>query len=364
MHKLLTLIFFVSAGFLASCQGPTVTTSQTVNKPENANAAVTNLNANRPEIPKANVETKPIQVEIDGKQSELVLAKEVIPNLVEDLKYATADNFMRRELYTDPRCYLLKETAEKLSLADKELSERKPGFRLKVWDCYRPMKIQQEMWKEYTNTPYVANPKTARHPRGRAVDISIVDASGNEVEMPTKYDDFTPNAHPNAPTTPKAAANRELLRSVMTSVGFSGVNSEWWHFDNLASSPNPAKMGALSSALINLFARIVERTRQPDFHTHDTVYVSISGFVYELASGKLVKSSSKAPKQCGNIVDIDHTLLNATMEGLAGGGSLWEGGGNKWKQIGSDEGIGYQYDDLRNQGVPKYVLKCLNIQPL
>jgi len=237
MTKIILTVVFICVGFLASCQGPTATTNQTGNKTENANVA----NASHPEIPKVDLATKPIQVEIDGKQSELVLAKEVIPNLVEDLKYATTDNFMRRKLYTDPKCYLLKETAQKLSLADKELSERKPGFRLKVWDCYRPMKIQQEMWKEYTNTPYVANPKTARHPRGRAVDITIVDAAGNDVEMPTKYDDFTSKAHPNAPTTPKAAANRELLRSVMTSVGFSGVNSEWWHFDNLAWPAKPAQ---------------------------------------------------------------------------------------------------------------------------
>jgi D-alanyl-D-alanine dipeptidase len=127
-------------------------------------------------------------------------------------------------------------TAEKLFLADKELSVRKPGFKLKVWDYYHPIAIQKEMWKEYTNTPYVANPKTARHPRGRTVDITIIDASGDEIEMPTKYDEFTPKARPNAPTTPKAAENRELLRSVMVGAGFSGVNSEWWHFDNLAGS--------------------------------------------------------------------------------------------------------------------------------
>ena len=221
-------------GALAACKEPATNSAAAS---ENANLSGTD----RPEPSQTKVDFTLNKVEIDGKQSELVLAKEVIPNLVEDLKYATVDNFMHRKLYADPKCYLLKETAQKLSLADKALSERKPGFRLKVWDCYRPMKIQQEMWKEYTNTPYVANPKTARHPRGRAVDITIVDASGNELEMPTKYDDFTPKAHPNAPTTLKAAANRELLRSVMTSVGFSGVNSEWWHFDNLAEPAKPAQ---------------------------------------------------------------------------------------------------------------------------
>lgn len=219
-------------GLLASCCRTVQPPGQTGDVPENTSVANGNFVTNV--TPKVAADIKSIKVEIDGQQRELVLAKEIIPNLVEDLKYATNDNFMQRKLYDDPKCYLLKETAQKLALADRELSQRNPGFKLKVWDCYRPMKIQQEMWKEYTNTPYVADPRKARHPRGRAVDITIVDASGNELEMPTKFDDFTPKAHPNAPATPKAAANRELLRSVMTSVGFTGVNSEWWHFDNLA----------------------------------------------------------------------------------------------------------------------------------
>ena len=173
------------------------------------------------------------KVEIDGKLEDLVVASDIVTDLVEDLKYATVDNFMKRKLYNDPRCYLLQETAEKLLVASKDLSGRKPGFKLKVWDCYRSMNVQKEMWKEYTNTPYVADPKTARHPRGRAVDITIVDPAEKDIEMPTKYDDFTPKAHPNAPTTKNAAANRSLLNAVMTGAGFSGVNSEWWHFDNL-----------------------------------------------------------------------------------------------------------------------------------
>lgn len=171
---------------------------------------------------------------IDGKQVMLIVAKDLVPGLIEDMKYATADNFMKRKLYDDATCYLLEETARKLAAAQVKLSEQRPGLHLKVLDCYRPMAVQQEMWREYTNTPYVANPKTARHPRGRAVDITIVDGSGQDLEMPTPYDDFTPKARPNAPTTPERAANRELLRSVMVGTGFIGVNSEWWHFDNLA----------------------------------------------------------------------------------------------------------------------------------
>lgn len=235
---LIRFIWIVSllAGFSAACQkSPTDTNANApINKNENSKTVASNVN--QTPTPEIKTEPKLIKAEIDGKQTDLVLAKEIIPNLVEDLKYATPDNFMRRKLYDDPKCYLLRETAEKLSAADKDLSKRKPGFKLKVWDCYRPMSVQKEMWKEYTNTPYVANPVTARHPRGRAVDITIVDANGKELEMPTKYDDFSPKAHPNAPTTQAAAINRELLRSVMVSAGFTGVTSEWWHFDNLVKN--------------------------------------------------------------------------------------------------------------------------------
>jgi D-alanyl-D-alanine dipeptidase len=352
-------IAFFTLGLLASCRESNVNASQPNSVAENDNIAISN--AKQPELQTVNTDIKLVQVEIDGKQSELVLAKEVVPNLVEDLKYATTDNFMHRKLYTDPKCYLLKETAQKLSLADKALSERKPGFRLKVWDCYRPMTIQQEMWKEYTNTPYVANPKTARHPRGRAVDITIVDVSGNEVEMPTKFDDFTPKAHPNAPTTAKAATNRELLRSVMTSVGLKGVNSEWWHFDNWALPPNVA---GSDRDLTNLFSIVLEQSRQPNYHFSDTVFVSISGFIYELSTGKLVKGAESPPKRCGNLVNVGHSSLDKDMIAQAEGASLWEFEKGKWTQIAADESIGYPYDELLKEGVSKSQLKCLGITPL
>lgn len=189
--------------------------------------------AAHPTTPSPSTSSSPIRVSIDGETKALVLARDVVPGLVEDLKYYTSDNFMKRRLYDDPNCYLLSETANQLATAARELNERKPGFRLKVWDCYRPMKVQEAMWAAYTNTPYVANPKTARHPRGRAVDITIVDANGAEVEMPTEYDDFSSKAHPSAKASAAATANRELLRSVMVNAGFTGVNSEWWHFDLL-----------------------------------------------------------------------------------------------------------------------------------
>ena len=164
--------------------------------------------------------------------SPVVLAKSLIPTLVEDLRYATADNFLHAAVYTDNRCWLKKSVVDKLAVAARHLDERRHGLRLKVWDCYRPRAVQCKMWKIVKDPRYVADPrKGSRHNTGNAVDLTIVDVSGGEVEMPTEFDNFTPKAWPNAPTTPEAAANRELLRVVMEQAGFKRLKTEWWHFD-------------------------------------------------------------------------------------------------------------------------------------
>lgn len=162
----------------------------------------------------------------------VVLAKMFVPTLVEDLRYATANNFLHTAVYTDNRCWLKKSVANKLAVAAWHLDERRRGLRLKVWDCFRPREVQEQMWKVMPDARYVADPKKgSRHNTGNAVDLTIVDASGNEVEMPTGFDDFTPRAWPNAPTGSTAAYHRELLRYIMEQAGFKRLKTEWWHFD-------------------------------------------------------------------------------------------------------------------------------------
>lgn len=167
----------------------------------------------------------------DRNVPEVVLAKAMVPNLVEDLKYATTNNFMHQKLYNFSRCYLPKDVAEGLSDSSNYLTGMKPGYRLKVWDCYRPMEVQQEMWNKFPNTPYVSDPKNAKHPRGLAVDITIVDTAGNELEMPTGFDDFSSRAYPSAPASKAATENRRLLQKVMAAGRFVPISSEWWHFE-------------------------------------------------------------------------------------------------------------------------------------
>jgi len=165
-------------------------------------------------------------------QGKLVEAKGVVKDLVVDLRYATKDNFLKRQVYPDgARCLLLPAAVERLAQAAKLL--RAQGYRLKVYDCYRPRAVQWEMWKLFPRPGYVADPrKGSNHNRGAAVDLTLVTEAGEEVEMPTPFDTFTRAAHQGyAGGSARSRANRERLRTAMEAAGFKPNRMEWWHFD-------------------------------------------------------------------------------------------------------------------------------------
>jgi D-alanyl-D-alanine dipeptidase len=149
-----------------------------------------------------------------------------------DLRYATEDNFFRQRFYKDSRAMLRPATAKKLAAAQAEFSQK--GLKLKIWDAFRPLSVQREMWKVKPDSNYVADPaKGSRHNRGAAVDVTLVDGEGRELEMGTGYDDFSPRAHLEAAGLTEAARkNRALLREVMERHGFKPLRTEWWHFDD------------------------------------------------------------------------------------------------------------------------------------
>jgi D-alanyl-D-alanine dipeptidase len=163
--------------------------------------------------------------------SDLIDIVSVNPAIVLDIRYATENNFTHEKLYPIARCMLRREAAESLSAVQKDLHTR--GLGLKVYDGYRPLSIQRKLWEVVPDERYVANPvKGSRHNRGAAVDLTIIDSLGNELQMPTPYDDFTDKAHCDYMQLPEAALkNRALLEEVMTRHGFVSMSSEWWHFD-------------------------------------------------------------------------------------------------------------------------------------
>ncbi len=158
---------------------------------------------------------------------------------VYDMKYATDDNFLKAKVYDCSECFLRLKTVKALVKANNKLAQK--GYKIKIYDCYRPLDIQKKMWEIVPNPKYVANPKTGSiHNRGGAVDISLVTLQGEAVDMGTDFDFFGEKASHLYQDLPKnVLQNRKLLKSVMISAGFNSFDSEWWHYNLKAGLKNP-----------------------------------------------------------------------------------------------------------------------------
>jgi zinc D-Ala-D-Ala dipeptidase len=164
--------------------------------------------------------------------ARLVDIRTVNRNIRLDIRYATTNNFLKRKLYPIAKCALRSSVAQKLGKVQTDLE--KIGLGLKVYDCYRPFSVTKQMWEFLPDPNYVANPaRGSRHNRGAAVDLTLVDRTGKELEMPTPYDDFTVKAHRNYQGgSTQSRKNRQLLEDAMKKQGFIGITTEWWHFDS------------------------------------------------------------------------------------------------------------------------------------
>jgi D-alanyl-D-alanine dipeptidase len=161
----------------------------------------------------------------------LVDLAQVDPRIILDLRYATPNNFLGRRLYPVARCLLRESVAHRLRRVQNDLEAR--GLGLKVLDGYRPLFVQKKMWQVMPDPRYVADPaRGSRHNRGAAVDVTLVDSEGNELPMPSDFDEFSERAHRDyVGGTEEQRRNRRLLQDAMERQGFSGLDSEWWHFD-------------------------------------------------------------------------------------------------------------------------------------
>ena len=169
---------------------------------------------------------------ISSSESHLIEVKKIIPNVVLDIKYATEDNFTKKKVYPSARCYLVEPAAKALKAASDALSAK--GYRVKIWDGYRPLEVQRKFWSLVPDERYVADPKKgSRHNRGCAVDVTLVfEKDGKELDMGTEFDDFSEKAHRDyKDLKPNVVANRKLLEDSMQEHGFEGLPTEWWHFD-------------------------------------------------------------------------------------------------------------------------------------
>ena len=164
-----------------------------------------------------------------------------------DLKYASAENFLGQDVYSPfglAACYVHPDLRDKLATLHALLAAE--GLRLVIYDCFRPIEVQQAMWKILPDSRYVANPaRGSLHNRGIAVDCALADESGNPLEFPTGFDSFEKKAWQNyvcSKPERKACVNRDRLRKLMQDAGLVPIRTEWWHFQ----LPNTAKYPLVS----------------------------------------------------------------------------------------------------------------------
>jgi len=167
-----------------------------------------------------------------------------IAGIAVDLRYATPDNFVGRDLYSPYDCaWLHRDAAAALERVVAWLKERRPDCTPLVLDALRPQRVQQQLWDALAGTDlqmYLADPQRGSiHSFGMALDVTLLDETGSELDMGTGFDDMTLLSHPalearflaSGELTAAQAANRQLLRDAMFQAGFVGINTEWWHFD-------------------------------------------------------------------------------------------------------------------------------------
>jgi len=151
---------------------------------------------------------------------------------LQEIRYATTYNFTGERLYSFPAAYVRRELIPCLEAVQKELAAK--GLGLKIYDGYRPLRIQQKMWDLIRDERFVSNPAVnlGRHTRGTAVDVTLVDKRGRPLPMPSDFDEFSPRAAVNyGGGSAEERRNRDLLQRVMTRNGFLSYYDEWWHFD-------------------------------------------------------------------------------------------------------------------------------------
>lgn len=204
----------------------------------------------REEIIPISTENEEISVsELEQKlQSQGLVDIQVIdPSIKVELKYSTEDNFFGKDVYGElTRCFLQPEVAELVKSANEALKKEYPHLTLLIYDGVRPLSVQQILWDSLDKPDsikplYVADPKIGGlHNFGVAVDLTIFDAQVDSVlDMGTSYDYFGYPAYPDREAqmlaekkiTSTQIANREILRKVMKGAGFTGIGSEWWHFN-------------------------------------------------------------------------------------------------------------------------------------
>lgn len=235
-RRMLLILAFLFLLSLTGCAASRVVVSEPV---ETAAARVTE------EVETTVATTVPVTVPATGETTaaaledrDFVNLTDVIPGLAVELRYAGEDNFTGQKIYDFEDAYLRFGTAKKLAAAAAELAEQ--GLYLKIWDGFRPVEAQFYLWEVWPDPNFVSDPTVgfSSHSRGNTVDLTLVNALGEEAEMPSGFDDFSPLADRDYSGCGDAAAeNARLLQDTMERHGFRGYWNEWWHFSDTDTYP-------------------------------------------------------------------------------------------------------------------------------
>ncbi|QMU08419.1 M15 family metallopeptidase [Levilactobacillus suantsaii] len=167
------------------------------------------------------------------------------PTILVDLRYATTNNFTGQVIYDFTTAIARTGTAEKLARASASLRDQ--GYRLKVFDAYRPVRAQERLFEVYPDPAFVAQPDpNFSHQKGVTFDLTLCDTNGQELEMQSAFDDFSERAHRDFARTTIQEKHYQLLHQAMLAAGFVGYVNEWWDYRDadqdtygpLAADPN------------------------------------------------------------------------------------------------------------------------------
>lgn len=147
-----------------------------------------------------------------------------------EIAYATVDNFTRGKIYGRPGCYLHPRAAEHLTTAIHLAAQQ--HLRIRIYDAFRPSEAQWVLWQHTPDPDFLTDPRRGSpHSRGVAVDLTLIDRKGIQLEMGTEFDAFTPlSHHGNLTISSQAQHNRYLLMGIMTTAGWDFYQNEWWHY--------------------------------------------------------------------------------------------------------------------------------------
>ncbi|WP_340148771.1 D-alanyl-D-alanine dipeptidase [uncultured Sneathiella sp.] len=151
-------------------------------------------------------------------------------NVELDLRYATANNFTGAPVYQRGACFLLQESAEKLQRAIDLAADM--DLKFKLFDGFRPTEAVQALWDHTPNADFLSHPSNGSpHSRGAAIDLTLIDSDGQELEMGTGFDAMTPTSfHGARDISAEAQRNRSILLGLMTAAGWDFYQNEWWHY--------------------------------------------------------------------------------------------------------------------------------------